>query len=128
SLIGACCAFVVSIASAVAAETPLLLQSPSLSKTDIAFAFGGSLWIVPRDGGDARRLVAADPGSASGPLFSPDGSLVAFTGVFDGNQDIYVVPASGGEPKRLTTHPDSDVPIGLTPDRQRIPLRSARHA
>ena len=45
---------------------------------------------------------SADPGTASGPLFSPDGSRVAFTGEFDGNQDVYVVPAAGGElPERF---------------------------
>jgi hypothetical protein len=35
-------------------DTPLLLQSPTLSKTQIAFAYGGSLWVVARDGGEAR--------------------------------------------------------------------------
>ena len=59
---------------------PLLLQSPTLSKTQIAFAYGGSLWIVAREGGEARRLVVGDPGPASNPLFSPDGTQVAFTG------------------------------------------------
>jgi hypothetical protein len=58
-------------------ESPLLLQSPTLSQTQIAFAYGGNLWTVARDGGEARRLIAADPGTASGPLFSPDGKLVA---------------------------------------------------
>ena len=107
-------------------EQPLLLQSPTLSKTQIVFAFGGSLWSVGRDGGDARRLVVGDPGSASGPLFSPDGAHVAFTGNFDGNQDVYVVPATGGEPRRLTTHPATDVAVGWSPDGQRVLFRSAR--
>jgi len=107
-------------------ETPLLLQSPTLSKTQIAFAYGGSLWIVARDGGDARRLVSADPGTASGPLFSPDGTLVAFTGEFDGNQDVYVVPAAGGELKRLTSHPGTDVAVGWAPDGKSILIRSSR--
>ena len=109
-------------------ETPLLLQSPALSKTQIAFAYGGNLWVVAREGGDARRLVAADPGTASGPLFSPDGSLVAFTGDFDGNQDVYVVPAAGGELKRLTSHPGTDVAVAWSPDGKRILFRSSREA
>lgn len=107
-------------------ETPLLLQSPTLSKTQIAFAYGGSLWTVPRDGGDARRLVVGDPGAASGPLFSPDGSLVAFTGNFDTNEDVYVVPAAGGTPRRLTTHPATDVALAWTPDGKRLLFRSTR--
>lgn len=109
-------------------EVPLLLQSPTLSKTQIAFAYGGSLWIVAREGGDARRLVSAEPGTTSGPLFSPDGSLIAFTGEFDGNQDVYVVPTTGGEPKRLTSHPGTDVALAWSPDGKRILLRSSREA
>ena len=107
---------------------PLLLQSPTLSQSQIAFAYGGSLWVVGRDGGEARRLVTGDPGAASGPLFSPDGTLVAFTGNFDGNQDVYVVPAGGGEPRRLTNHPDTDVAVGWSPDGKRILFRSGREA
>ena len=80
-----------SVLPAQTAQPPLLLQSPTLSRTDIAFAYAGSLWIVAREGGEARRLVVGDPGIASGPLFSPDGSLVAFTGNFDTNEDVYVV-------------------------------------
>ncbi len=121
--------FLLAAASAALAQTtppPLLLQSPTLSQTSIAFAYGGSLWTVPRDGGEARRLVVGDPGTASGPLYSPDGSLVAFTGNFDTNQDVYVVPAAGGEPRRLTTHPGNDVAIGWTPDGKRVLFRSSR--
>ncbi len=107
-------------------EAPLLLQSPSLSKTQIAFGYAGSVWIVGRDGGDARRLIAGDPGFATGPVFSPDGTQVAFTGNFDGNQDVYVVPATGGEPRRLTSHPDADVALGWSPDGKQVIFRSSR--
>src|SRR6185295_17515762 len=103
-----------------------LLQAPSLSTTQIAFAYGGSLWIVPREGGEARRLVIGDPGTASGPLFSPDGSLVSFTGNFDANEDVYVVPVAGGEPRRLTTHPATDVALAWTRDGKSILFRSTR--
>jgi tricorn protease len=116
----------VGLARAQTAPPPLLLQSPTLSKTSIVFAYGGSLWTVARDGGDAHRLVVGDPGKASGPLFSPDGSLVAFTGDFDTNEDVYVVPAAGGEPRRLTTHPATDVAIAWTPDGKSILFRSGR--
>ena len=120
-------AFVLAVSAAFAAEPPpLLLQSPALSKTQIAFAYGGSLWVVAREGGEARRLVAGDSGVASGPVFSPDGAQVAYTGDFDGNQDVYVVPAAGGEPKRLTSHPGSDVALAWTPDGRRILFRSTR--
>ncbi len=117
-------------ASALRAQTlgPLLLQSPTLSKTHIVFVYGGSLWSVAREGGDARRLVGGDPGTASGPLFSPDGTQVAFTGNFDTNEDVYVVPAAGGEPRRLTMHPGTDVALAWTPDGKRLLFRSSREA
>jgi len=119
-------AFAAAVLPAQPEPPPLLLQSPTLSKTRIVFGFGGSLWSVAREGGDARRLVLGDPGTASGPLFSPDGSLVAFTGDFDANQDVYVVPATGGEPRRLTMHPATDVAVGWTPDGKSILFRSTR--
>lgn len=97
------------------ADAPLLLRHPSLSKTQIAFAFAGDIWTVPRDGGQAVRITS-NPGVESDPYFSPDGSMIAFTGQYDGNQDVYVVPAKGGEPKRITYHPGPDVPVGWTPD------------
>jgi len=104
---------------------PLLLQSPTLSKTQIAFAFGGDIWIVNRAGGDAQRLVTGT-GVLSHPIFSPDGTMVAYTGNYDGNDDVYVVAATGGEPRRLTYHPDSDVAVGWTNDGRSILFRTTR--
>ena len=103
----------------------MLLQSPTLSKTQIAFAFGGDIWIVNRAGGDAHRLVTGT-GLLSGPHFSPDGSMVAYTGNYDGNLDVYVVPAEGGEPRRLTYHPGPDVAVGWTPDGKSVLFVSRR--
>lgn len=119
------CLFVLGVAISQAQESgPLLLQSPTLSKTQIAFAYGGNIWIVDRNGGDARRLVTGTD-TESGPVFSPDGSMVAYTGDYDGNQDVYVVPAAGGEPKRLTYHPGTDVAVGWTPDGKQVLFRSS---
>jgi tricorn protease len=113
-------------AMAFAADSgPLLLQSPTLSKTQIAFAFGGDIWIVDRAGGDAQRLVTGT-GILSHPIFSPDGSMVAYTGNYDGNDDVYMVAATGGEPRRLTYHPGSDVAVGWTNDGRNILFRSTR--
>jgi len=104
----------------------LLLRSPSVSESQIVFAFAGSLWIVGRDGGDAKRLTTG--GHESNPVFSPDGAWIAFTGQYDGNQDVYVVPATGGTPKRLTYHPGADAVAGWTADGKRVLFRSARNA
>src|SRR5262245_62614435 len=76
-----------------AAEKPLLAQQPALSATDIVFVFAGDLWMVPRAGGDARRLTTGI-GVESGPSFSPDGTWIAFTGQYDGNTDVFVVASS----------------------------------
>ena len=102
-----------------------LLRKPTVSKTQIAFSYGGDLWIVDRNGGDARRLTS-DAGIEIDPIFSPDGSMIAFTGEYDGNEDVYVIPAAGGVPKRLTSHPGSDQVAGWTRDGKRILFRSPR--
>jgi tricorn protease len=109
------------------AETakPLLLQSPSISKTELVFAYGGQIWIAPRQGGEAHRLVTGSD-RLSGPIFSPDGTLVAYTGDYDGNTDVYVVPAAGGEPHRLTFHPGGDRAVAWTPDGTRVAFISSR--
>jgi len=119
-----CFALLAPICRAQSAH-PLLLQHPTLSRTHIAFAYGGEIWIVDRAGGNARRLVTGS-GILSRPIFSPDGSLIAYTGDYDHNQDVYVVSSSGGEPRRLTWHPGSDVAVGWTPDGKSIVFRTLR--
>ncbi len=114
-----------SILTFAANTGPLLLQSPTLSKTQIAFAYGGDIWIVDRAGGDAHRLVTGT-GLLGDPHFSPDGTMVAYTGDYEGNLDVYVVAASGGEPRRLTFHPGPDVAVGWTPDGKSVLFRSHR--
>ena len=109
-----------------AEETPLLAQQPTLSKTSIVFTYGGYLWSVPREGGEARQLTTG--GHERFPIFSPDGNWIAFTGQYDGNTDVYVMPADGGTPKRLTWHPDQDVTLGWTPDGKRVLFLSTRES
>jgi tricorn protease len=113
----------------LAAQTdkPLLLRSPSLSKTQIVFEYANDLWIVNRQGGEATRLTSG-AGREFDPHFSPDGSQIVFSGEYDGNVDVYVIPASGGVPRRLTYHPGPDVAIGWTPDGKRILFNSRRDA
>jgi tricorn protease len=65
-------------------------------------------------------------GVETDPKFSPDGSLIAFTGEYDGNADIYVVPKTGGVPRRLTYHPGPDFVSDWTPDGKHILFRSGR--
>jgi tricorn protease len=105
-------------------ERSLILRHPTLSKTQVAFAYAGSIWVVGRDGGDARRLTVG--GHETDPIFSPDGSQIAFTGEYNGNADVYIVSAQGGEPRRVTWHPGGDFATNWTPDGKRILFVSLR--
>ncbi len=111
--------FLLATASLALTAAPTLYRSPAMSKTQIVFQYADDLWIVPRAGGEAIRLTTG-PGTESRPYFSPDGSMVAFTGSYDGNTDVFVVPAAGGVPKRLTFHPAPDLTDGWTPDGKRV--------
>ena len=82
---------------------------------------------MPRAGGDAIRLTTG-PGIEARPVFSPDGTKVAFSGEYDGNVDIFVIPAGGGVPQRLTWHPAGDIVLGWTPDGKSILFTSSRTA
>src|SRR5271157_3098027 len=106
-------------------NAPLLLRHPTVSAKQIVFVYGGDLWSVSKEGGVAQRLTAGN-GVASRPVFSPDGSEIAFTGAYDGNADVYVIPASGGTPRRLTYHPSADYAVGWTRDGKPVLFASTR--
>ncbi len=78
-----------------------LLRFPSIHGQQIVFSYAGDLYTVERSGGQARKLTT-DPGYEMFSRFSPDGSLLAFTGQYDGNTEVYLMPSTGGVPKRLT--------------------------
>ena len=109
------------------AAPTVLARTPTLSATQIAFAWAGDIWTVPRTGGDARSLLRGDQG-ASHPMFSPDGTLIAYSAEVAGNVDVYVIPAAGGEARRLTWHPGDDVVSGWTPDGKSALFGSRRDA
>ena len=83
-------------------DTTRLLRFPATNGQAIVFSYAGQLYTVAADGGTARRLTDA-PGYAIFPRFSADGAQLAFTAQYDGNTEVYVMPATGGTPKRLTT-------------------------
>ena len=84
-----------------ATDDARLLRFPATNGTEIVFSYAGDLYSVPVTGGDAKKLTSHE-GYEIFPRFSPDKSSIAFTGQYDGNTEIYLMPAKGGEPKRLT--------------------------
>src|SRR5215813_7355498 len=83
-------------------NTTRLLRFPTTNDREIVFCYAGQLYTVRKDGGTARRLTSG-PGYTSFSRFSPDGTQIAFSSEYDGNREVYVMPAEGGLPKRLTT-------------------------
>ena len=116
-----------SIPAFAADPHPHILQQPSISKDLIAFNYAGDVWTVPRGGGRATHLTTG-VGIESQPIFSPDRRTIAFTGEYDGDTDVFTIPATGGIPKRITYHPAADVAVGWTPDGKGILFRSNRDA
>ncbi len=114
-----------SAAYAVDVTDTRLLTQPAVSARRIAFVYAGDLWVCDRSGANVRR-VTADAGPVSNPVFSPDGSLIAFSAQYDGNIDVYVVPADGGVPTRLTFHPGADIVQAFTPDGKAVLFTSPR--
>src|SRR5262249_55562915 len=88
----------------------------------IAFGYAGDLWVVDRTGGTPRRLTAG-AGLESHPVFSPDGSQVAFAGEYEGNLDVYVVPVAGGQPPRVDEHTAPHPPLGWAPGGRGVVFR-----
>jgi len=99
------------------------------------------IFIIPAQGGTARDLTPGDhdapPFSLGGQdmyAFSPDGREVAFTSNLDEvdalstNNDIFVVPATGGAPRKISTSPGSDSSPLYSPDGKWIAWRMQKRA
>jgi tricorn protease len=115
-----------------------LMRYPTLHGDTIVFVAHDNLWSVPRAGGTASRLTAEE-GRDVMPRFSPDGRWIAFTGEYQGNRDVYVIPAGGGAAQRLTFTSDvtpeaplrwgpNNMVVTWTPDSQNIVFLSRRAA
>ncbi len=119
-----------------AAAQTKLLRFPDIHGDRVAFSYAGDIWTAPVSGGAATRLTA-HPGQEIFPRFSPDGQSIAFTGQYDGDEQVYVVPSSGGVPRQLTWYPavgplpprwgyDNQV-YDWTPDGEGVLFRSFRY-
>ncbi len=108
----------------VASSTPVL-HYPHIHGDWVVFVAGGDIWKANIHDGQAIRLTMHD-GEELFPRFSPDGSLIAFTGEYDGNSDVYVMNADGSHIRRVTYHPGSDMVVGWHPTKNKIIFRSNR--
>ncbi len=90
-----------SASAAPSGENARLLRFPATNSSEVVFSYAGDLWTVPIQGGEARRLTS-HIGYEMLARYSPDGKTIAFTGEYDGNREVYSIPAGGGEPVRLT--------------------------
>ena len=103
-LAAACVAAALLAAAAPSAAQTKLLRFPDIHGDRVVFSYAGDLWFASTAGGQATRLTA-HPGLELFPRFSPDGSQIAFTGQYDGDEQVYVIPAAGGVPRQLTYYP-----------------------
>ena len=107
------------------AQGTRLLQQPTLSATQVAFAYGGDIWVSELNGQRVVRLTST-PAVERDPHFSPDGKLIAFTSNRSGGNAVYTVPVEGGTPTRLTWHPSASSARGWTPDGKKVLYTSTR--
>ena len=117
----------ISAAGIAIAATPLLAQDedknsgmfryPDVGKDHILFVYANDIWIVDKDGGEARP-VASPAGQEQHPKFSPDETQIAFVGNYEGDRDLYTVATDGGIPMRVTHHPANERLLDWTPDGQ----------
>ncbi|MBN1271413.1 MAG: PD40 domain-containing protein [Candidatus Aminicenantes bacterium] len=104
-----------------------LLRFPDIFEDTIVFVQGEDIWTVPATGGVAHRITLHD-GEERFPKFSPDGKMIAFTGEYDGNGDVYVMNIHGGDITRVTFHPGYDEVVGWHPVKNKILFRSSRNS
>jgi len=107
-------------------ESQQIMRFPDISDNSVVFTSGEDIWTAPLEGGDAVRLTIHD-GQERFPKFSPDGSMIAFTGEYDGNTDVYVMN-SKGDITRVTYHPGIDEVVGWHPVKNKILFNSGRNS
>ncbi len=119
--------YAITMNLATAQISARMFQYPDVSADRIVFSYGDDLWIANKTGGTASKL-SSPPGTETYPKFSPDGTDIAFSGNYAGNDEIYVIPAKGGIPKRITHHGSFERVLGWTPDGENCLFASPRNS
>lgn len=109
----------------VFAQGTRLLRQPTMSDSNIAFTYGGDVWITDLNGQNLKRITST-PAIESEPQFSPDGKWIAFSSNRSGNTAVYIVSKEGGTPKRLTWQPSAAIARGWTNDGKSVLYASSR--
>lgn len=121
--------------SQLIAQETRLLRFPAVHGDQVVFSYAGDLYSTSKSGGVARKITS-HPGYEMFPRFSHDGKQIAFTGQYDGNTEVFIMPATGGEPKRITYTATlgrddvadrmgpNNVVMGWTPDDKQVIYRS----
>lgn len=117
----------VAAAHAVEGAPGYVMRYADISGDQIVFSYEDDLWLVPAAGGDAHRITSHE-GREIAAKFSPDGTMLAFTGEYDGGTDVYVMDAKGGVPRRLTFHPSGGILLDWTSDGTAVIFSSSREA
>ena len=118
-------ALLLMLDSAAQAGPIKLARHPDYHAGRVAFSYLGDIWTANEDGTGVQRITDNSAREVF-PRFSPDGRWIAFSSNRYGNYDVFVVPATGGTPVRLTYHTGTDDVVGWTRDSQQVLFRSAR--
>jgi len=102
-----------------------LLRHPTYSKGKVAFSYLGDIWTANENGSGIQRLTDNKARDVF-PRYSPDGNWIAFSSNRDGNNDVFVIPATGGKPRQLTYHTAEDTVVGWSPDGKKVLFSSTR--
>lgn len=130
--------FIILTGNSLHAAEARLLRFPHIQGNQVVFSYAGDLYTVSKNGGTARKLTS-HIGYEMFPRISPDGKYIAFTGQYDGNTEVFLIPSTGGNPRRLTytatlSRDDTgdrmgpnNIVIGWTPDSKNVLFRTRQY-
>src|SRR5688500_14062120 len=126
TLLIACVCISVAVVAQQSNDRPLFIGRVSINQSHVAFTYAGTIWLVERTGGVAKRLTNT-PNEESHPVFSPDGRRIAFSRSNGNDWDVFIAQADGsGEPARVTMMPEDDFVTAWSPDGREVIFETTR--